>query len=72
MLRDLGEGEEKGQGKRLSAPRPSLNWPHLKMHLDSMQLRCVILGACIREDEVYIPSITSGGGVESWDIQHSP
>ena len=53
MLRDLEEEDGKGQGKRLSAPKPGLNWPHLKMHLDSMQLRCMILGACIREDEVY-------------------
>ena len=40
MLRDLEGGE--GRGERLSAPRPGLNRPTLKMHLDSMQLRCVI------------------------------
>ena len=40
MLRDLEGGE--GRGERLSAPRPGLNRPALKMHPDSVQLRCVI------------------------------
>ena len=36
-----GRGGE-GRGERLSAPRPSLNRPTLKMHPDLVLLRCVI------------------------------
>jgi hypothetical protein len=40
MLRDVERGE--GRGKILSAPRSDLNRLALKMHPDSVQLRCVI------------------------------
>ena len=71
MLRDLEGGE--GRGERLSAPRSSLNRPTLKMHLDSMLLRCVREHASGKTRYTMVPGVTSGGdGVESWDIQHSP
>jgi hypothetical protein len=69
MLRDL-EGEEE-RGERLSAPRLGLNRQNLKMHLDSMQLRCVILGARIREYEVYDGSRCNKWCGRCWKLGHS-
>ena len=46
--------------------------PTLKMHPNSVQLRCVIQGERIREDKVYDSSRSGGDNVRSWDnIQHS-